>query len=128
MSPAPKNLQTYLVNRMMVYVYRELKSHQYIAADELHFLFSKLSNAVIKKNMKVCGIDLEVLVKFSLAHKQHLELHLYSVSLFFGISMQASVSYCHAELLHGHSKCRGIKMASFTGPRKIKMTSHLRMI
>ncbi|VVA94016.1 unnamed protein product [Arabis nemorensis] len=59
MSPAPKNLQTYLVNRMMVYVYRELKSHHHIAPDELRFLFSKISNAVIKKNMNVRGIDLE---------------------------------------------------------------------
>ncbi|XP_010419866.1 PREDICTED: transcription initiation factor TFIID subunit 1b-like [Camelina sativa] len=58
MSPASKKLQTYLVNRMMVYVYREFKLRNRIAASELSFLFSSLSDAVIRKNMKVCA-DLE---------------------------------------------------------------------
>ncbi|XP_010466041.1 PREDICTED: LOW QUALITY PROTEIN: transcription initiation factor TFIID subunit 1b-like [Camelina sativa] len=58
MSPASKKLQTYLVNRMMVYVYREFKLRNRIAAYEPSFLFSNLSDAVIRKNMKVCA-DLE---------------------------------------------------------------------
>ncbi|CDY44660.1 BnaA08g06800D [Brassica napus] len=55
MSPGSKNLQTYLVNRMLVYVYREfMKSHS-IAADELSFLFSNLTDAVVRRNMKLCA-------------------------------------------------------------------------
>ncbi|EOA39475.1 hypothetical protein CARUB_v10008072mg [Capsella rubella] len=59
MSPGSKNLQTYLVNRMLVYVYREFSKrgqHHSIAADELSFLFSNLSDAIIKKNMKTCAV------------------------------------------------------------------------
>lgn len=81
MSPASKNLHTYLVNRMMAYVYREFKLRDRIAADELSFLFSNVSDATVRKNMKVCA-DLEVFAKFSLSHKRHLELHAYSFSLF----------------------------------------------
>ncbi|KAJ0235844.1 Transcription initiation factor TFIID subunit 1 [Hirschfeldia incana] len=55
MSPGSKNLQTYLVNRMLVYVYREfMKSHS-IVADELSFLFSNLTDAVVRRNMKLCA-------------------------------------------------------------------------
>ncbi|XP_024009212.1 transcription initiation factor TFIID subunit 1 [Eutrema salsugineum] len=58
MSPGSKNLQTYLVNRMMVYVYREFlkrgERHS-IAADELSFLFSNLTDAIVKRNMKGCA-------------------------------------------------------------------------
>ncbi|KAJ4867252.1 Transcription initiation factor TFIID subunit 1 [Raphanus sativus] len=55
MSPGSKNLQTYLVNRMLVYVYREfMKSHS-IAADELSFLFSNLTDAVVRRNLKLCA-------------------------------------------------------------------------
>jgi len=57
MSPGSKNLQTYLVNRMLVYVYREFfkrgGGEHPIAADELSFLFSNLTDAIIKKNMKI---------------------------------------------------------------------------
>ncbi|KAG2317599.1 hypothetical protein Bca52824_020721 [Brassica carinata] len=59
MSPASKNLQTYLVNRMLVYVDREFKHRHRIPADELSFLFSNLSDAVVKKNMRLHGIFLE---------------------------------------------------------------------
>ncbi|KAL1212995.1 Transcription initiation factor TFIID subunit 1 [Cardamine amara subsp. amara] len=65
MSPGSKNLQTYLVNRMLVYVYREFlkrnernERHQVttkIAADELSFLFSNLTDAIIKRNLKGCA-------------------------------------------------------------------------
>ncbi|KAG7577811.1 Bromodomain [Arabidopsis thaliana x Arabidopsis arenosa] len=58
MSPASKNLHTYLVNRMMAYVYREFKLRDRIAADELSFLFTNVSDATVRKNMKVCA-DLE---------------------------------------------------------------------
>ncbi|CAN6925489.1 unnamed protein product [Brassica oleracea] len=59
MSPASKNLQTYLVNRMLVYVDREFKHRRRIPADELSFLFSSLSDAVVKKTMRIHGIFLE---------------------------------------------------------------------
>lgn len=63
MSPGSKNLQTYLVNRMLVYVYREFAKRALahpiaphpIAADELSFLFSNLTDAVIRRNLKVCA-------------------------------------------------------------------------
>uniref|UniRef100_A0A1J3GLH2 Transcription initiation factor TFIID subunit 1 n=1 Tax=Noccaea caerulescens TaxID=107243 RepID=A0A1J3GLH2_NOCCA len=63
MSPGSKNLQTYLVNRMLVYVYREFAKRGLphpiaphpIAADELSFLFSNLTDAVIRRNLKVCA-------------------------------------------------------------------------
>lgn len=65
MSPGSKNLQTYLVNRMLVYVYREFlkrnernERHQVtakIAADELSFLFSNLTDAIVKRNLKNCA-------------------------------------------------------------------------
>ncbi|CAH8254309.1 unnamed protein product [Arabidopsis lyrata] len=59
MSPGSKNLQTYLVNRMLVYVYREFLKRggggHPIPADELSFLFSNLTDAIIKRNMKVCA-------------------------------------------------------------------------
>ncbi|KAF8046085.1 hypothetical protein N665_4038s0001, partial [Sinapis alba] len=60
MSPTSKNLQTYLVNRMLVYVDREFKHRHRIPADELSFLFSNLSDAVVKKSMRIHGIVLEV--------------------------------------------------------------------
>lgn len=59
MSPGSKNLQAYLVNRMLVYVYREFLKRGMrhpIAADELSFLFSNLTDAVVRKNMKACAI------------------------------------------------------------------------
>ncbi|CAN8290270.1 unnamed protein product [Cochlearia groenlandica] len=59
MSPGSKNQQTYLVNRMLVYVYREFMKRSLrhpIAADELSFLFSNLSDTLLKRNMKVCAI------------------------------------------------------------------------
>jgi len=59
MSPASKNLHAYLVNRMMAYVYREFKHRDRIAADELSFSFSNISDATVRKYMQVCS-DLEV--------------------------------------------------------------------
>ncbi|KAJ4869926.1 Transcription initiation factor TFIID subunit 1 [Raphanus sativus] len=59
MSPASKNLQTFLVNKMLVYVDREFKHRHRIPADEVSFLFSNLSDAVVKKNMRIHGIVLE---------------------------------------------------------------------
>ncbi|ANM65625.1 histone acetyltransferase of the TAFII250 family 2 [Arabidopsis thaliana] len=58
MSPASKNLHAYLVNRMMAYVYREFKHRDRIAADELSFSFSNISDATVRKYMQVCS-DLE---------------------------------------------------------------------
>lgn len=85
MSPASKNLQTYLVNRMLVYVDREFKHRRRIPADELSFLFSSLSDAVVKKTMRIHGIFLEVIVRF---------LRISGI-------MQVSVIHYHADLFHG---------------------------
>lgn len=95
MSPASKNLQTFLVNKMLVYVDREFKHRHRIPADEVSFLFSNLSDAVVKKNMRIHGIVLEVIVRFSLAHKRHGTLSLF----FFGVI--TSVLCYHTDLLHG---------------------------
>lgn len=58
MSPASKNLQTYMVNRMLVYVYREFAKgglHPSIGVDELSLQFNNLSEAIIRKKMKECA-------------------------------------------------------------------------
>lgn len=61
MSPGSKNLQNYILNRMLVYVYREFSaakkhgSHPNISADELSAHFPILSEAIIRKKMRECA-------------------------------------------------------------------------
>ncbi|XVE80957.1 hypothetical protein DITRI_Ditri15bG0023500 [Diplodiscus trichospermus] len=60
-TPGSKNIQTYLMNRMLVYVYREFSaaskrgSTPFIATDELCTLFPNLSDAIVRKKLKECA-------------------------------------------------------------------------
>ncbi|OMP09565.1 Ubiquitin [Corchorus olitorius] len=60
-SPVLKNLQPYLMNRMLVYVYREFSAAikrgltPFIATDELFTHFPNLSDAIIRKKLKECA-------------------------------------------------------------------------
>lgn len=123
MSPASKNLQTFLVNKMLVYVDREFKHRHRIPADEVSFLFSNLSDAVVKKNMRLHGIVLEVIVRFSLAHKRHDTL-----SLSFFLLALLPLYYIITLTSYMDKKCRGIKMAKFSGTINIGLTRfHMRL-
>ncbi|WOL14715.1 transcription initiation factor TFIID subunit 1 [Canna indica] len=61
LSPGAKNVQTYLVNRMLVYVYREFRAKEkpgiipYIRADELSAQFPGLTDAFVRKRLKHCA-------------------------------------------------------------------------
>ncbi|GLT91585.1 hypothetical protein SLE2022_094660 [Rubroshorea leprosula] len=61
MSPGSKNLQNYIMNRMLVYVYREFSAAQKrglppnISAEDLSACFPNLSEAIIRKKMKDCA-------------------------------------------------------------------------
>ncbi|KAL5747023.1 hypothetical protein ACOSQ2_024320 [Xanthoceras sorbifolium] len=61
MSPGSKNLQTYSINRLLVYVYREFSAAgkrglpPCIGVDELSAQFPNLSEAIIRKKMKECA-------------------------------------------------------------------------
>ncbi|XP_021290621.1 transcription initiation factor TFIID subunit 1-like [Herrania umbratica] len=60
-SPGLKNLQTYLMNRMLVYVYREFSAAAkrgltpFIGTDELVTHFPNLSDAIVRKKLKECA-------------------------------------------------------------------------
>ncbi|XVF37607.1 hypothetical protein REPUB_Repub20aG0024100 [Reevesia pubescens] len=60
-SPVSKNIQTYLMNRMMVYVYREFSAAAkrgltpFISTDELFTHFPSLSDAIVRKKLKECA-------------------------------------------------------------------------
>lgn len=61
MTPGSKNLQTYSINRLLVYVYREFSAAgkrgtpPSIGVDELSARFPNLSEAIIRKKMKECA-------------------------------------------------------------------------
>lgn len=61
LSPGTKSVQTYLVNRMLVYVYREFRTNEKpdllpsIRADDLAAQFPGLTDAIIRKRMKHCA-------------------------------------------------------------------------
>lgn len=128
MSPGSKNLQTYLVNRMLVYVYREfMKSHS-IAADELSFLFSNLTDAVVRRNLKLCaGLKVSHQILTSaytasiIAHLRSLSFYFYFcvIMLLYHIIILTSLRKC--------TKCRGIKLVSLVGTRDLIFKFHLRM-
>lgn len=65
MSPGTKNVQTYLVNRMIVHIYREFHAKErpgilpYIRTDELSGQFPGLTDAFMRKRLKHCA-DLKV--------------------------------------------------------------------
>ncbi|XP_042461128.1 transcription initiation factor TFIID subunit 1-like isoform X1 [Zingiber officinale] len=61
MSPGTKNVQAYLVNRMIVHIYREFHAKErpgilpYIRADELSGQFPGLTDAFLRKRLKHCA-------------------------------------------------------------------------
>ncbi|KAK0584305.1 hypothetical protein LWI29_010917 [Acer saccharum] len=61
MSPGSKNIQTYSINRLLVYVYHEFSAAgkhglpPCIGVDELAAHFPNLSEAIIRKKMKECA-------------------------------------------------------------------------
>lgn len=61
MSPSSKNLQTYGINRLLVYVYREFSAAAKrgllpcIGVEELFAQFPNVSEAIIRKKMKDCA-------------------------------------------------------------------------
>lgn len=63
-SPGTKNMQNYLLNRILVYVYREFRAREkpdvlpQIRADELP-IQSPLTEAIVRKRLKHCA-DLRV--------------------------------------------------------------------
>ena len=63
-SPRPKNLQNYLLNRILVYVYREFRVRErpgvlsQIRADEIP-IEHPLTEVIVRKGLKHCA-DLEV--------------------------------------------------------------------
>lgn len=65
LSPGSKNVQSYLVNRMLVYVYREFRAKEKpgflpsVRADELAAFFPGLTDAFMRKRLKLCA-DLKV--------------------------------------------------------------------
>lgn len=66
MSPVSKSVQTYIMNRLLVYLYREFRAVEKrgvrpsIRADELSAQFPSLSEAFLRKRLKHCA-DLQVL-------------------------------------------------------------------
>lgn len=70
LSPGTKNVQTNLVNRMLVYVYREFRANEKpdflpsIRADDLAAQFPGLTDAIVRKRMKHCA-DLRVMSNLS---------------------------------------------------------------
>lgn len=62
LSPASKNLQTYVINRLLVYVYREFRAAEkrgvlpWIRADELSAHFPNLSETIVRKKLKECAV------------------------------------------------------------------------
>ncbi|XP_065874300.1 transcription initiation factor TFIID subunit 1 isoform X2 [Euphorbia lathyris] len=61
-SPSSKNLQAYITNRLLVYVYREFRAAEkrgavpWIRADELSAQFPNLSETILRKKLKECAI------------------------------------------------------------------------
>lgn len=61
LSPCSKSVQSYLVNRMLVYVYREFRAKEklgktpLVRADELTVLFPGLTDAFMRKRLKLCA-------------------------------------------------------------------------
>lgn len=66
MSPGSKGVQFYIMNRLLVYMYREFHAsekrglHPSIRSDELFSQFPSLSEAFLRKRLKSCA-DLQVL-------------------------------------------------------------------
>lgn len=67
MSPGTKGIQTYIMNRLLLYMYREFSAVEKgglfpcIRADELSSQFPTLYEGFLRKRLKHCA-DLQVLV------------------------------------------------------------------
>lgn len=66
MSPGSKNVQTYLGNRLLVYLFREFRAKEKLGSlpsvqvDELSAQFPNISEAILRKRVKHCA-DLQVI-------------------------------------------------------------------
>lgn len=62
LTPAPKNLQAYMINRLLLYLYREFRAAEkrgmlpWIRADELSAHFPNISETILRKRLKECTI------------------------------------------------------------------------
>ena len=71
LTPGSKNLQAYIINRLLVYVYREFRAAEkrgvvpWIRADELSAQFPNLSDTIIRKKLKECAVLRVCLRKYS---------------------------------------------------------------
>lgn len=67
MSPGAKGLQTYTINRLLVYMYREFRAAEkrgmlpWIRADELSAQFPNIAEHFLRKKVKHCA-DVQVLL------------------------------------------------------------------
>ncbi|GAB2270050.1 hypothetical protein Dimus_004964 [Dionaea muscipula] len=61
MSPVAKGLQTYIMNRLLVYIYRKFRTAEkrgvqpFISADELYAQFPNISEPFLRKRLKHCA-------------------------------------------------------------------------
>lgn len=92
-SPGTKGLQTYIGNRLLVYIYREFRANEkpgflpFVRADELSAQFPNLSEAFLRKRLKHCA-DLQVVAFPFILHL--LFLILLGLNLSFIIHMYPS--------------------------------------
>ncbi|KAJ6419236.1 hypothetical protein OIU84_029364 [Salix udensis] len=62
LAPASKNLQAYIINRLLLYLYREFRAAEkrgmlpWIRADELSAPFPNVSETILRKKLKECTI------------------------------------------------------------------------
>jgi transcription initiation factor TFIID subunit 1 len=62
LTPASKNLQAYILNRQLLYLYREFRAAEkrgmlpWIRADELSAYFPNISETILRKKLKECTI------------------------------------------------------------------------
>ncbi|KAJ6917258.1 hypothetical protein NC652_019585 [Populus alba x Populus x berolinensis] len=62
LTPASKNLQAYIINRLLLYLYREFRAAEkrgmlpWIRADELSAHFPNISETILRKRLKECTI------------------------------------------------------------------------
>ncbi|XP_061947011.1 transcription initiation factor TFIID subunit 1-like isoform X5 [Populus nigra] len=62
LAPASKNLQAYIINRLLLYLYREFRAAEkrgtlpWIRADELSALFPSIPETILRKKLKECAV------------------------------------------------------------------------
>jgi hypothetical protein len=68
-TPGSKNLQNYLANRLLVYIYREFRATEkpgclpHVRADDLTVQFPNYSESFLRKRLKHCA-DLQVWIVY----------------------------------------------------------------